>query len=267
MQTGYTGLTTLYRNLSYDGGFCEWYYIPKEDIAVWPSLNTAQELSAEPTLGAGKSWYGPVKVPNNTVGFTETIDRQKPGHYYKQKVDGSQPGDSRSNRVILENMPYHQYIVAGKVRAGGYWVILGNPESGLVFDINSDTGRGAAASPKNTISFTGESLVKALILPSFGGQPSTPAPDDPGSTPGGGTTDGPNKSETIPFTGVSEVTINWNDTRKDLFGNFPLIQVWFKDGSIYSLAQVPITCYADPPDTTFFTVYLTGVSEGFIQIK
>ncbi|MCK9402932.1 MAG: hypothetical protein M0Q26_06005 [Chitinophagaceae bacterium] len=267
MQTGYQGVTTLTKGLTYDGGMYEWYYALAEDIETEPLLGVNQELVTEPTLKAGKTWYGPVRVPDNSLGFIENQEKVKAGIYYKQKVDGYQPGDGRGNRIVLENMAHHRFIVVGKQRSGGFFLYIGSVESPLEFDHNYDGGKGYLTTSKTVFSFSGDSLQKALILPSFLGQTSTPAPGD--VAPGGssGTGDTSNQTETIPFVGTNVVTIGWNAGRKALFGNFPLIQVWFKDGSIYTLSSVPITCDAPPPATTLFTIDLTGVAEGFVQIK
>jgi hypothetical protein len=269
MQTGYSGINTFYSGLQYDGGFVEWYYIPKEKIAVWPSLKNNQELDAEPQLVGGATWYGPVKVPQSTVGFIETQERSSAGPFYKIAVEGIQPGEGRENRIILENMPYYEFIVVGKLRAGGFWVMIGNKESGLQFDHKSDNGKGFFNAAKNEFSFIGEAIHKALILPSFILQPSTPSPDAPDVDPGGGgsgdTTT--NSTETIEFNNTDSVVIPWTNERKASFGIFPLIQVWFDDGLKFSIANVPIICDQAPPLTTSFTIDLTGVGSGFIQIK
>lgn len=267
MQTGYAGLNTLYSGLLYDGGFVEWYYIPKEKISVWPSLKNNQELAEEPQLVFGASWYGPVKVPQSTVGFSETLDRNAAGPFYKILVEGIQFGEGRENRVILENMPYHEFIIVGKLRAGGFWVMIGNKESGLDFGHKTDNGKGYFNTSKNEIAFSGESIQKALILPSFGLAPSTPSPGFPGADPGSPSGDSSNQTETIPFSNTDSVLIPWTNDRKNAFGNFPLIQVWFNDSGYFSIANVPIRCDQAPPLTTSFTIDLTGVGSGFIQIK
>lgn len=267
MQTGYSGLNTLYSGLLYDGGFVEWYYIPKEKISVWPALKNNQELVDEPQLVGGASWFGPVKVPQSTVGFTEIQDLSPAGPFYKIQVEGIQFGEGRENRVILENMPYHEYIVVGKLRAGGFWILLGNKECGLQFGHKFDTGKGYFNTTKNELAFSGESIHKGLILPSFELSPSTPSPGLPEVDPGAPAGDGANQTETIEFTGTGAVVIPWTTDRKAAFGNFPLIQVWFDDGTHFSLANVPIICDQAPPLTTSFTIDLTGFGNGFIQIK
>lgn len=267
MQTGYSGLNTLYSGLQYDGGFLEWYYIPKEKISVWPTLKNNQELENEPQLVGGASWYGPVKVPQSTVGFVENQDLAPAGPFYKIMVEGIHFGEGRQNRVILENMPYHEFIVVGKLRAGGFWVMIGNKECGLQFGHKSDNGKGYFNTTKNEIAFSGEYIHKALILPSFELSPSTPSPGAPEVDPGGAIGDGANVTETIDFETTDSVVIPWTAERKAVFGNFPLIQVWFDDGLKFSLANVPITCDQAPPLTTSFTIDLTGIGSGFIQIK
>lgn len=267
MQTGYSGLNTLYSGLLYDGGFVEWYYIPKEKISVWPALKNNQELDAEPQLVFGAAWHGPVKVPQSTVGFSEIQDQSPAGPFYKIQVEGIQFGEGRENRVILDNMAYHEFIVVGKLRAGGFWIMLGNKECGLQFGHKTDNGKGYFNTSKNELAFAGESINKGLILPSFGMAPSTPSPGSPGSGSGAPSGGAANQTETIIFSGTGSVVIPWTSERKAAFGNFPLIQVWFNDSTHYSLANVPIICDYAPPATTSFTIDLTGFSSGFIQIK
>lgn len=267
MQTGYVGLNTLYYGLRYDGGFVEWYYIPKEKIAFWPSLKNNQELNGEPVLVLGASWHGPIKVPQSTVGFSETLDRNAAGPFYKILVEGIQFGEGRENRVILENMPYHEFIIVGKLRAGGFWVMIGNEESGLQFDHKTDNGKGYFNTSKNEIAFVGESIHKALILPSFESQDKTPMP---GASEGSGESsnvDCMNITEIIPFTDQTSISIPFTDVRKTKFGAMPTFEVWFREGLAYQLANIPIIVDAHPPDTTVFTIDFFGITSGFIVLK
>lgn len=134
MQTGYTGIQTLATNLAYTGGICSFWFVPKEKIQTFPSIDPAtQYLADEPALLEDESWIGPVKVPNSQIGFTETYKRNAAGIYYEQRIEGFHVGDSIGNRINYENLPYHQYVVVAKLRAGSQYIILGNEHVGAEF--------------------------------------------------------------------------------------------------------------------------------------
>lgn len=266
-QTGYTGITSFTKDLIYDAGWCEFYYTPIENIDQWPSvLPLTQELSGEPILKAGASWFGPILVANQQLGYKEDQQRTAAGIFYKIQVDGFYPGDGRASRVNISNMPFHRYALVGKQRAGGMFVLLGAPDSGYDFNHNFQTGRGNPAAITEFI-FSGDALSKPMILPSFGSQTSTPMP---GYTPpvggGGGGTYTPTP-EIISFTAQPSISIAWNSARKLLFGSMPVIEVWFLQGLYYQLANIPITVDAPPPDTSVFNIDFGGITDGFIVIK
>lgn len=254
----------MHRNITYEGGFCQFFYIPVEDIDVFPRINSAtQQLVAEPSLKAGKSWFGPIKVPRDRLGFTETPKRTKAGPYYEIKFSGLQPGDSATNRVNLENMPYHRYVLSGQVRAGGYYVLIGSPDSFLQFTADYSSGNGPAETALSQIAFTTECISKALILPSFAAD--STAPVDGGNNENG--EDTMNKKEIIPFAAQHTINIPWTPTRQSKFGNYPVIQVWVQDGDGYYL-HVAGEIYPDQPAPAFteLTVKLGGSPTGFIVI-
>ncbi len=177
-QTGYKGIITFHSQLSFTGGFCQWWYTPKENIRVWPAIDCAtQYLLAEPTLIAGATWFGPVKVPDGQLGFQEEPQQTKAGIYYKQKVSAFYPGDGPTSRINLENMPYAEFVIVGKMRACGIYLILGNKDYGLTFLPPYKSGEGAKHAAGTELSFLGESLNKALILPAFAAVNTTPPPD------------------------------------------------------------------------------------------
>lgn len=270
LQSGYTGITAFTKGLLYDAGWCEFYFTPVENIDQWPTvLPLTQELDGEPTLKVGTSWYGPIIIANPQLGFKETQEKAAAGIYYKAQIDGFYPGDGRASRINLENMPYHRYAIVGKQRAGGMFLLLGGADCGLDFNHNYSTGRGNNLA-LTEFSFSGELLNKAMVLPSFGSQTSTPMPGytpPSGGSGGGGSTPTFNQTEIIEFTNQTSLTILWNSTRKAKFGSFPIIEVWFKDGLVYTLANIPITVDAAPPDTAMFSIDLTGSSDGFVVIK
>lgn len=267
-QSGYNGITAFTKGLQYDAGWCEFYYTPIENIDVWPTVNpTNQELTAEPTLKVGASWYGPIKVANQQLGYKEAQQKTAAGNFYKIQVDGIYPGDGRSSRANLSNMPYHQFVLVGKQRAGGMFILLGSPDSGFDFNQEFNTGRGNPSAITD-FTFIGDSLFKPSILPSFGGQASTPMPGG-GSSGGGGGSVGEdvNVTEIIEFIAQPSISINYTAPRKAKFGAMPTIEVWFKNGLTYQLANIPITVDAAPPDTSIFTIDFFGITDGFIVLK
>ncbi len=280
-QSGYLGITSFTKGLQYDAGWCEFYYTPIESIDQWPSVNpVTQELSAETTLKVGASWKGPIRIANQQLGYKEQQQKSPAGVFYKVQVDGMYPGDGRASRVNLSNMAYHQYVLVGKQRAGGMFVLLGAPESGFDFTNEFNTGRGAPTAINEFI-FSGDSLFKPQILASFGGQSSTPMPGGGGSGSGGGSggsgsggsgggsSSGSdiNVAEIITFTAQPSISISYTDSRKAKFGAMPTIEVWFKNGYTYQLANIPITVDAAPPSTTVFTIDFFGITDGFIVLK
>ncbi len=266
-QTGYAGITTLSYGLPYTGGFCQWWYTAKENMLNWPAVDPlSQFLISEPTLIEGATWLGPVKVPDHTLGFEEPIKRSQAGIFYNQKVIGLHPGDDAFSRINIGNMPYHEYVIVGKVRAGGFFLVLGNNDRGFKFDPDYSSGEGIKGIAGSKFSFTKQSLYKGDVLLSFSASPNTPPPGWYGvNTSGGIIDDGTNKTEIIPFDTETIKTFDWTQERKDLFGAFPLLQVW-KLGPPISYINVAIIVDAAPPDQTQFTVYTPGVP-GFIAIK
>jgi hypothetical protein len=272
LQSGYKGVSAFTKGLIYEAGWCEFYYTPIENIDIWPTLSPlTQELNGEPILKAGTSWYGPINIANQQLGYKESQEKSTAGVYYKIQLDGFYPGDGRASRVNLENMPYHRFVIVGKQRAGGIFLLIGSPDGGLDFSHNFLTGRGNTATISDFI-FSGDLLNKAFVLPSFGSQTSTPMPGDTGGGSGGtggtgGTGDIPNNYEIITFTDQASMSIYWTDARKLLFGNMPIIEVWFFDGLYYQLANIPIKVDALPPSISVITIDFTGITSGFILIK
>lgn len=271
LQTGYKGVTNFSGLLPFNGGFCKWFFTPRENIATMPAIDpTNQWLEDEPVLKEGKAWFGPVTVPDDQLGFEEIAARIKAGTYYKQKVYGFYPGDDSVSRINLENLPYYEMVIIGKLRAGGMWIILGTDQLGLQFDADFKSGPGAIATAGHDMAFTIESPFKGLILPSFDGDNTDDGNGDDGGGDGGGDCQCPNKDEIIVFTAEdTEIPFDWSDVRKAKFGSFPLIEVWVNDTDAEGrhLANVPILVDAFPPDTeTFIVQNPTGLA-GIIVIK
>jgi hypothetical protein len=267
-QSGYIPVAPFSYGIPFMGGFCQWWYCKREDIETWPDVDPeTQFLTAEPTLIENATWKGPILVPDDALGFEEPIARNAAGIYYKQKVMGFYPGDDAFSRINLGNMPYHEYIVIGKVRAGGFFVMLGTQERGLQFDADYASGNGGISTAGAKFAFSLNALEKGGVLLSFSEAPATAPPGyevpDGGSGSSGGTG---NDVEIITFNTETEVAVAWTDDRLSRFGIFPEIQVWkYIDGEP-NLITVAITCDDAPPDQTFFTVFTPG-TPGFIVLK
>lgn len=265
-QTGYRGYTTLSKGLPYYGGFCKWYYIAKEQILLWPAIDPAtQYLSGEPIITG--AWCGPVRVPNDTLGFDETSKRNGIGLYYQQKVSGFYPGDDPASRINLENMPHYEFVVVGKMRAGGMHLIIGNDHNGLTFDADY-TSVGNASAGSN-FSFTMDSLTRALILPSFAGE-TIPPPGTSGSSSGGstGTATSGNDAEVLNYTSETTLQLQWTLARQNRFGTFPSFEVWYTENGVLRLnTNAVITVDALPPNTSLFTITFNAPGPGIVVIK
>jgi hypothetical protein len=264
-QTGYKGIAAFASGLPFNGGFCKWYYTPRENLLAMPVVDpVTQWLVTEPELIEGAGWYGPVCVPDDQLGFEEISTRTTAGLYYKQRAYGFHPGDNGNSRINLENLPYYEFVVVGKLRAGGLWLVLGTDKLGLQLDADFKSGDGAINTAGNQFAFSISSVSRALILPSFLGNNTTPPAD------GGGSTDNTvaNQTEIIYFADVSSVDVTWTGSRAARFGAFPEIEVWFNnDTGGSNIAWVPITVDAPAPAQTQFTIYNGSNQSGFIILK
>jgi hypothetical protein len=178
-------------------------------------------------------------------------------------VYGYLPGDSSDNRPNMENLPYYEFVVVGKLRAGGLWLVLGSDQLGLQLDVDFKSGDGAIGTAGHQFGFSINSINKGILLPSFLGNNTTP--------PVGGNTTTPmqsNQTEIIYFTDQSQVDIAWTAPRLSKFGVFPEIEVWFNDGSGgANIAWANITADVPAPNQTSFTVYNGSSQSGFIILK
>jgi hypothetical protein len=267
-QTGYISIAPFSYGIPFNGGFCQWWYAKRQDIATWPDIDPeTQFLLAEPTLIADATWKGPILVPDDQLGYEEPIARNAAGVFYKQKVTGFYPGDDAFSRINLGNMPYSEYVVIGKMRAGGFFLMLGTEERGLQFDADYASGNGGIGTAGAKFAFSLNALEKGYVLLSFSEAPATAPPGyevpDGGS---GGSGSGGNDVEIITFNTEESVTIPWTDDRISRFGIFPEIQVWKYIDDEPNVITAAITCDAAPPDQTFFTVFTPG-TPGFIVLK
>jgi hypothetical protein len=167
--TSYLPLEAVGRLLvAFTGGFCKWWYTPIQNIASFAAVDpVTQLLSSEPALHAGKVWYGPVTVPESKTGWDEDLQRTKPGISYKEKVEGFVAGMSARSHINLANLAHHQVCIVGKVRSGGFYIVLGDDVAGLDLDVNASNGVGSVGMPGTKLAFTGEFKNKALILQNF----------------------------------------------------------------------------------------------------
>mgnify|MGYP001605830582 CR=1 FL=1 len=70
LQSGYIGINAFTKGLIYDAGWCEFYFTPIENIESWPTVSPiTQELDGEPILKSGSSWYGPINIANQQLGY------------------------------------------------------------------------------------------------------------------------------------------------------------------------------------------------------
>lgn len=169
-QTSYNGVTNFIKGLPVIGGFCKFWFIPIEEVESIPVINPLnQTLKTDIVLKTGKTWRGPVPVPDAQLGFTELAKTGNSGPYYEIKVGCAYAGDIPGARVNIDNMGYHQYLVVGKLRTTGFFVLVGNKEKGADFSGNFDSGNTNNNGAINTIAFSTEQINKALVLETFQG--------------------------------------------------------------------------------------------------
>lgn len=262
-QTATQGIKNLYKKLPFEAGICRFWYIPVNEVASVPALNPQTQYSYDQPilLNSGSVWRGPVAVPTSTLGFTESQERYSDLPFYQQKIVGNSPGNAPQQQVNIENMAYGKYLVVAKLRAGGFYVLIGTPNSPADFDAQFTTGNNAEA--KHAIAFTAESIQKAIVLPSFDGDASGyiyPCDGVPSGVA--------NDTEIIVFTSQTSQVINWNTTRLNRFGIFPTVECYVQDstGLYYKHLDQP---YADAPPPSFTNLYyeFSGPTTGFIIIK
>lgn len=232
---------------------------------MFPRVNAAtQWLVDEPSILPGKSWFGPIEVPRDRLGFSEVLKRNKAGHYYEYKVEGLHVGDSAESRVNVENSAFHKYLVVGKVRAGGFYMLIGTIDSPCRFDTDYKTGA-TGDTAGTSFNFSTEHISKAYIMPSFNA-----AVINPGSGGSGdGGADTMNNKEIIPFDNEVMVSIPWTVTRLSRFGSFPGIEVWMDNGidPIFPNRGADIRVDQQPPAFTQLDVIVGAApGSGFVII-
>ncbi len=261
------GVTNIYRRLPYLGGICKWWYVPIQEVDNIPGINPLnQYLLGEPVLKADKFWRGPVPVPDSQLGFTETQKNDAIGTYYEVKLQAQAPGDAPQARINYDNMAYNRYLVVGKLRAGGFYVLLGSMDSPLDFDNIHSNGPGSNEAASTKIAFSGESMCRALVIAEFNGDESGYIYPDGVTGPSGSSKT--NETEIIYITAESSKTITWTPTRMNKFGVFPEVECYLtdEDGALYK-APVQPTINAAPPYFTEMQFDFSGTQTGFISIK
>lgn len=173
--TAFKGITTFSRNALFYGGICKWYYAKVEDVEEWPVVNpVTQEYSTQPVLREGAVWYGPVKVPDGSLGLTEVEKEIAAGTYFEIKIELTQPGDERNSRANLRNLGLHRYVAVAKTRAGGMYVVVGSPHSPLKLRREYSTGNGKNTTAGARFAMVTESIEPCIPLASFNGENSLP---------------------------------------------------------------------------------------------
>lgn len=76
-----------------------------------------------------------------------------------------------------------------------------------------------------------------------------------------------NEPEIIWFTNEATKTVLWTSTRKQRFGNMPVVQIWIFDGDKYQLSALQPDFDNAPPAFTQMDFDFTGPATGFILIK
>jgi hypothetical protein len=260
----YTGIQNIKGKLPHLGGICRLWFIDVNDIDFFPPIDPQTDyLSADITLKASKNWIGPIQVPAAQLGFTETLQSSGGFPFYNIKVSCQQSGEVPTQRVNIENLAYGQYIVVGKQRATGAYIVIGNMVSPLNFDTEHSTGPGVNEDMKTKISFSGECIHKALVLPTFIGSTSGFLYTSPGSPASSA-----NDTEIIYVSSEATKQFTWTATRLQRFGAYPIVECWLLDpsGTYYLSNAQP---YVDLPAPNFTTMFYDfgGPVTGYIVIK
>lgn len=265
--TGYKDLQFIGKSYApYIGGIAKWWYTPIENLNGFPAINPEnQQLATEPVLKAGKAWFGPVNVVDRQLGLSEPQTFTAAGPLWKRKVIGFIQGSDIESHINLGNLPFHQVCIVAKVRAGGFFIILGNNNAGLKLTTDYGTGEGQFDMPGTKIAFADECMHRSLVLPSFNGLNNDPPPSWGG---------GQNTSvmpEEIPLNNSGDTTLSWTPTRLTKYGNLPTIEIWAIDSDVssptygkYYNANFPIESDGVPP--TAFIIRNNGVN-GVIKIS
>lgn len=242
--TEYKALQTIGKSYEpYIGGITKWWYTPIENLNEFPVINPAtQKLISEPVLKVGKQWYGPVNVPDRQLGWEEQMNRSVAGRFYKQRIQSFFPGNYAGSHINIGNLVAHEVCIVAKLRAGGFFIVLGNDQSGLDLDDSTSSGSGSTDVPGSKLMFSMDTKDKALVLDTFLGEGSIPPPIF-------GINITRSDMETIAFNPIGDTVVEWTGDLIARFGQFPTIEIWAKEavtGNYYK-ANIGIDAVGDPP--------------------
>jgi hypothetical protein len=255
--TAYLPLSTIgLTGSTYEGGICKWWYTPIENLDGFPMVDpTSQQLKHSPTLKINTNWYGPVNIPTYEVGYEEPDAISASGIYYKQKLVGLIPGANSTANINLRNLSQKQLCVVAKLRSGGFYIIMGTNEFGMILSTQFSTTIGVKDTPSTKFFLTLDSLNKAMVLPAFF--------DDNSIVPQIGDTSTTNAVGGVPsleadFNVNGDTTIIWTNALAANYGNFPTLEVWSWDSDYnrFYKANLPIDSVGNPP--TQFTIRNNG---------
>ena len=155
-------------NSSYLGGLQKIWFVPREYLNGFPELNPlTQELASEPALLAGKSWFGPLEITPDFVGYEEVSAVAAAGHCYKRKVTFLEAGLAAVNFINISNLIDYEFCIVGLVRSGAFYIVVGNDHAGLKLDLNASTGEGPLGKATSKLVLADENKDRAIVLPSF----------------------------------------------------------------------------------------------------
>ena len=183
---------------------------------------------------------------------------------YLGEVIGLMPGANSTAHINIGNLAQKQLCIVAKLRAGGFYIVIGDDEFGMRLSTQFSTGVGWKDTPGTKLTLTLDSNHKALPLTSFMGDPSI-APVDVNVFSGGGSNNSALPNLLIPFNESGDTTINWTSALIIQFGQFPTIELWEwdSDRNIFCKADIPIEAVGNPP-TAF--IVRNGGGVGFINI-
>ena len=233
---------------TYEGGICKWWYTPIENLNGFPEIDpTNQQLISAPALLYGASWYGPVNIPTYEVGYEESDQLTPAGIIYKQKLVGLIPGANSKSHINIRNLSQKQFCIIAKLRAGGFYIVIGNKEFGAILNSQYSTAVGVNPNPGTKLSFTLDSISKALVIPTFFDDNSI-APEI-GSVVRDSISGSPIASTIINFNSSGDTIIYWTSTMINNYGELPTIEVWAWDNekNNYYKGDIPIDVQGNPP--------------------
>lgn len=243
MLSEYLSLQSLgLSHMPYEGGVTRFYYTFRENLNGFPPVNyTTQRLAYQPLLKDGTTWYGPIDLPNPSIGFTETTAETKAGKYYKMKAVASLPGSNMDVHVNLDNLIHHQFIIAVKRRSGSYWSVYGNNYGGCSFDFEDGTGEGAKDKAINRLTWTYESAQRSYVLDEFDGNASqSPFLYTPNSANSASPITVPSYAVMLTKLSGSTYQIFFVEADEENGGGYPAVYIYFNNSLIRLVPQGPI---------------------------